>query len=176
MKIKKNILSTITFLFLCLVLLSFTAIGDTSKIAQTKSGIIYFVRHAEKVKEGENPDLTAHGHQRAQELVIYLLNENIKGIHATDFLRTKNTVKPLADKLGVEVEIYKKNKTKSLMKSILKKGGNHLVVGHWGTANEAFNYFNVAAIYDTEEANNDNRILKVTYSGNKLIKVVLLNY
>ena len=58
------------------------------------------------------------------------------------------------------------------MKDLLKKGGNHLVIGHWGTANEAFNYFKVAPEYDTEEANKNNSVLKVSYSGNKLTEVV----
>tara|TARA_B100000809_G_C15121310_1_gene524395 strand:- start:2022 stop:2552 length:531 start_codon:yes stop_codon:yes gene_type:complete len=176
MKIKKKLFSIITLLSLCLLFFSFTEIGNNSNIEHKNSGTIYIVRHAEKVKEGENPDLTAYGHQRAQELANYLKNGNIEGMYATDFLRVKNTAKPLADKLGIEVEIYKKKKTKSLMKDILKKGGNHLVVGHWGTANEAFSYFKVAPEYNTEEANNDNRILKVTYSENKLVEVVLLTY
>lgn len=176
MKNKKNILSIITLLFLCLLSFSFVEKGKDSKEKQEKSGIIYFVRHAEKVKEGKNPDLTEHGNQRAQELATYLKNENIEGIYATDFLRTKNTAKPLADKQGIEIELYDKNNTDLLMEQVLKKGGNYLVVGHWGTANDAFNYFKVTPEYDTEEVHKNMSVLKVTYSKNKLVEAVLLKY
>lgn len=177
MKIKKNILSIIAFFCLSFLLFAFTGIGNTSKTGEKKSGVIYFVRHAEKVKSGDDdPVLTVYGAQRAKEMAVYLSDKNITAIYSTDFIRTKNTVAPLATKLAIEIELYDKNKTEALMKKILEKGGNQLVVGHWNTGNDAFSYFKVTPEYDTEEANMNKNILKVRYSENKLLEVVLVNY
>ena len=69
MKNKKNILYIITLFFFSLLFMSFLKTDTDSKIKQEKSGIIYFVRHAEKEKKGEDPVLTKQGTQRAEETV-----------------------------------------------------------------------------------------------------------
>lgn len=174
MKNKSHIISVIILLSVCLF--SFTGTGNYYTSEQEKSGTIYFVRHAEKEKTGEDPLLTKHGRKRAQELANYLLDKNIEGVYSTDFARTKNTAKPIADKMGIEIEVYSKKKVETLMKKIVNKGGNRLIVGHWGTANDAFEYFKTIPQYDTEEVNNYNSVLKVSYSDNTLVEAILLKY
>src|SRR5205809_7384909 len=64
---------------------------------------VILVRHAEKNIEPNNPDpdLSPAGQARAQELVRMLGAAGVNAIYATNFKRTQQTVKPLADKLGV---------------------------------------------------------------------------
>ena len=176
MKNKVYTLSIIALLALGVSLFNFTDIQNVFTTTAEKSGVIYFVRHAEKVKGVENPPLTEHGAQRAEELANYLVESDIKNIYATRFLRAQDMAMPLAVKLGFSVETYEKDDTDALMSGLLEKGGTALVVGHWDTANDAFTYFNEEVKYDTEEANDNNNIVRVTYSNNKPTAVALLTY
>lgn len=172
----KKIFIISSFLLVVLLLLGFLYLQSNSDDDYTGAGVIYIVRHAEKTETGDDPPLTAHGQQKAADLASYLMDKNIAGIYSTNFVRTKNTAKPLADKLGVATEMYKKNKVNKLVKTILKRGGNHLVVGHWGTANEAFDFFGQNPKYDTEEANAYDRILMIRYDKANLREANLSKY
>jgi 2,3-bisphosphoglycerate-dependent phosphoglycerate mutase len=61
----------------------------------------YVVRHAEKVDNSTNPLLSEDGKERAKDLTRKLVNKNISLIYSTDYLRTKNTAKPLADAMAI---------------------------------------------------------------------------
>ena len=176
MKNKIYTLSIIALLALGVSLFTFAGTKSAITTIEGKSGVIYFVRHAEKIKGVENPPLTEHGAQRAEELANYLVEFDIKNIYATRFLRAQDMAMPLAVKLGFSVETYEKDDTDSLMSVLLEKGGTALVVGHWDTGNDSFEYFNEEATYDTEKANDNSNILKVTYANNKPTAVALLTY
>lgn len=65
---------------------------------------IILVRHAEKsVPEGDHP-LSSTGRARARELARVLRHTKISAIYSTQFLRTQQTGKPLADELGLTVQ------------------------------------------------------------------------
>ncbi len=57
---------------------------------------VYLLRHAEKAQDGgKDPALNDLGKERALRLMNLLAEIDFKTIYATDYLRTKNTVKPL---------------------------------------------------------------------------------
>src|SRR5256714_4446556 len=64
---------------------------------------VILVRHAEKIIDPNNPDvdLSPAGQARAQEIVRMFGDAGINAIYATQYKRTQQTVKPLADKLGL---------------------------------------------------------------------------
>src|SRR5882724_305486 len=64
---------------------------------------VIVVRHAEKNIEPSNPDpdLSPAGQARAQELSRMFGDAGVNAIYATQYKRTQQTVKPLADKLGL---------------------------------------------------------------------------
>src|SRR2546430_16945841 len=64
---------------------------------------IILVRHAEKIIDPNNPDvdLSAAGQARAQEVARMFGDAGINAIYATQYKRTQQTVKPLADQTGV---------------------------------------------------------------------------
>jgi broad specificity phosphatase PhoE len=81
--------------------------------AQDGPVVIYVVRHAERLDDGvpaaevmADPPLSAAGELRARELVEILRGAGLGRVHSTDYHRTRDTARPLADALGVEVEIY----------------------------------------------------------------------
>ncbi len=79
---------------------------------------IYAVRHAEK-EDGDDPSLTTRGQLRAQALAEMLGDDDIAAVFATEYLRTKQTVEPLARALGMEVEESPAGRPDELAKRIL---------------------------------------------------------
>ena len=101
---------------------------------------VILIRHAEKNIEPNNPDpdLSPAGQARAQELVRMFGDAGIKGLYATQFKRTQETVKPLAEKLGVGVTQVEAKNTAELVKQIRAQhnGDVVFVAGHNNTVPE----------------------------------------
>ena len=58
---------------------------------------IILVRHAERASQAMDSPLNAAGFARARELARVLAGTNISAIYATQFIRTQETVEPLAE-------------------------------------------------------------------------------
>src|ERR1044071_4322900 len=101
-----------------LVLLLFVG---ASSFAQTT---FILVRHAEKESVANDPGLSPAGQERAKRLVAILEKQNIDAIYSTNFNRTKNTVKPLADAKGLQITTYDKQPDVTGMK------GTVVICGH----------------------------------------------
>lgn len=101
---------------------------------------IILVRHAEKNIEPANPDpdLSPAGQARAQELARMFGDAGIKAVYATQYKRTQQTVKPLADKLGLAPTTVDAKNTAELVKQIRAQhnGDVVFVVGHNNTVPE----------------------------------------
>jgi len=101
---------------------------------------IILVRHAEKNIEPANPDpdLSAAGQARAQELARMFGDAGIKAIYATQYKRTQETVKPLAEKIGVPATTIDAKNTAELVKQIRAQhnGDVVFVAGHNNTVPE----------------------------------------
>src|ERR1700694_4783705 len=101
---------------------------------------VIVVRHAEKNIEPSNPDpdLSPAGQARAQELARIFGNSGVNAIYATQFKRTKQTVKPLADQLGLTTGVVEAKNTQDLIRRILTthRGQTIFVAGHNNTAPE----------------------------------------
>ncbi|MDX6384973.1 MAG: hypothetical protein QOK48_2546 [Blastocatellia bacterium] len=111
--------------------------------AQVGAGIdltIIVIRHAEKKAEPDNPDpdLSPAGQARAQELARMFGGAGINAIYATQFKRTQQTVKPLADKLGLPVTQVDARKTGDLVARIRAQnpGQTVFISGHNNSAPE----------------------------------------
>ena len=98
---------------------------------------VILVRHAEKNIEPNNPDpdLSPAGQARAQELVHMFGAAGVNAIYATQYKRTRETVKPLADRLGLPVSIVDAKRTQDLVNQILSahRGQTVFVAGHNNT-------------------------------------------
>ena len=100
-----------------------------------------FVRHAEKasIPVGD-PNLTEEGVLRAKELARQLVDADvvagIDAIYSTDTQRTRQTAKPIADALGLEISIYANEEDDEPVVDVMvdeHKGKIILVVGHSDT-------------------------------------------
>ena len=101
---------------------------------------IILVRHAEKNIEPANPDpdLSPAGQARAQELSRMFGDAGVKAIYVTQFKRTQQTVKPLAEKIGVPATTIDAKNTAELVKQIRAQHNGDVVfiAGHNNTVPE----------------------------------------
>lgn len=106
--------------FLLIALLATTFPAGVRAIDQQPTTLI-LVRHAEKKivpPENKDPDLSPAGQARAEELARMFGDSGIAAIYATQYKRTQQTVKPLADKLNLPVTQIEAKKTADLVKQI----------------------------------------------------------
>ena len=105
--------------------------------------MFYVVRHSEKVDNSSNPPLSVLGQERAEDLKSELANKGVAEIYSTNYLRTKNTAKPLANSRGLMTKIYVASPADSMRVFIEKlkqmKGKNVLIVGHSNTTKYVVN-------------------------------------
>lgn len=126
----------VVFLMLVLVFGAVVVFGYFSTFNRPISTII-LVRHAEKKIEPDNPDpdLTPEGLARAQEIARMFGEAGINAIYATQFKRTQQTVKPLADRTGVAPTILDAKQTDELINRLLTnhRGQTVFIAGHNNT-------------------------------------------
>lgn len=95
---------------------------------------VIIVRHAEKKIEPENPDpdLTPEGVERSREIARVFGDAGVNAIYATQYKRTQQTVKPLADRTGVGVTLLDSKQTDELVNRIqtVHRGQTIFIAGH----------------------------------------------
>ncbi|TQV73614.1 histidine phosphatase family protein [Aliikangiella marina] len=149
--------------FILTLSLSMTALlSNRANAAETKT--IYLVRHAEKEADGtKNPHLTQLGQKRAQHFALLLAENNITHIYSTDYHRTQETAKPLADKLGVKILSYNPRRLEAFAKELLQQKNNVLVVGHSNTTPQLVSLLGGNPYGEIDESDY-NRLYQLTYS------------
>ena len=93
----------------------------------------YFVRHAEKGPEKTDPELSAIGQQRAEQLAKLLIDSDLAAIYSTPYKRTQQTAQPLAQQLDIKVESYAARASEQLLELLQQRQQNSLIVGHSNT-------------------------------------------
>jgi phosphohistidine phosphatase SixA len=130
---------------------------------------VYLVRHAEKADDGtRDPDLTPQGHQRAENLAQILTKENIDAIYSTPYKRTRQTGRPLAQKLGLDIRTWNPGSMLAIYDIIANNPGKKvLVVGHSNTTPAMINLL-VPGIEMSPLAETDyGDLFRVTYRKGK---------
>ena len=107
--------------------------GKVSFESRDEPLMVFLVRHGEKVDQSRDPELSIAGEIRADVLATTLLNAHIEYIHSSDYIRTRNTVAPIAKTLGLKVELYDPDNLPALVDRLIDQRGRHLVVGHSST-------------------------------------------
>ncbi len=114
-----------------------------ASLAQESSPITTFVlvRHGEKASNGsDDPELKPEGQERAKRLAAMFANGDINAVYSTKYKRTKNTVTPLAQAKGLDVQVYESLKVETLSELIAKhKGGTIVIAGHSNTVPQIAN-------------------------------------
>ena len=99
----------------------------------TEEKVIYLVRHAEKnlTDTTDNPDLTAEGVDRSNELVKVLNTIKIDNFYSTKYQRNMNTLQPLANFNSKEIKVYEWHDWEPMLEGIKKsKDKTFIISGH----------------------------------------------
>ncbi|MEP6741635.1 MAG: phosphoglycerate mutase family protein [bacterium] len=130
---KPRLRTALVFIMLFAVLGAVVLFAYFSTFERPMTTII-LVRHAEKNIDPSNkdPDLSADGQARAQELARMFGDAGIKAIYATQYKRTQQTVRPLADKLGLAPTSVDAKNTAELVRQIRAQHNGEVVfvAGH----------------------------------------------
>lgn len=138
---------------------------------------IILIRHAEKNVEPGNadPNLSPAGQVRAQELVRMFGDAGIGAIYASQYKRTQQTVKPLADKLGIpDTQVDAKNTAEVIKQIRARHNGEVIFVsGHNNTVPEIIAALGGPRLPIIPETEFDNLYIVTVYrvGGAKLLKL-----
>jgi len=140
---------------------------------------IILVRHAEKNIEPSNPDpdLSPAGQARAQELARMFADAGIKAIYATQYKRTQQSVKPLAEKIGVSPTTIDAKNTAELVKQIRAQhnGDVVFVAGHNNTVPEIIAALGSPQLPIIPETEFDNLYI-LTIQKDGVVKLLKMKY
>jgi broad specificity phosphatase PhoE len=140
---------------------------------------VILVRHAEKNIEPNNqdPDLSPEGFERAQEIARVFGETGINAIYATQYKRTQETVKPLADRTGVPVKFLQANQTDELINQLqtTNRGQTVFIAGHNNTVPAIVSTLTGETYPTIPESEFDNVYIVTIYRTGKA-KVVKIKY
>ena len=140
---------------------------------------VIIVRHAEKIIDPNNPDvdLSPAGQARAQELAREFGDSGVNAVYATQYKRTQETVKPLADKLGLPVNVINSKSTSDLLAQIRSRnsGQTVFIAGHNNTVPEIIAALGGPKYPTIPETEYDNLFIVTVYRTGQA-KVVKIKY
>lgn len=162
---------------------------------------VILVRHTEKATD-EQQNLTDHGQNRADTLLYLTKDAGIDAIYATEFCRTGQTAQPLAQHLGLPINVQMTNNDNAVFENcdpvinvpvnIFSKAVNHsaeladriltdhvgetvLVAGHSNTVPEIIEELGADPVLPISEDAYDNLYVVTVYRPGKAT-VVRLKY
>jgi 2,3-bisphosphoglycerate-dependent phosphoglycerate mutase len=140
---------------------------------QNNTTTYYFIRHAEKVDNSKNPDLSEIGLERAKLWNEIFSEINIDAIYSTDFKRTLQTITPIANSKKVTIINYnpKTIDIESFKKNTL--GKKVLVVGHSNTIPNFVNQIINKKIYSDIDDITFGNLYIVTINGDSIFHQLL---
>lgn len=156
-------------LFRCLSL-SLAILAPGAALAEPSA--IYLVRHGEKASVGQDPELTPQGQARAQAIATILSRAGITSVFSTPTRRTRQTAQPLAQRIGIEVQLYDPRAPKALVEKVKALSGPVLVVGHSNTLPELVRLFGGTPGADIAETEYD-RLYQLTPAPGGSVNTVL---
>lgn len=115
--------------------LAFALRAQSAAEAAAKPVTVFVVRHAEKAvtdPPARDPELSEAGAERARALERLLAKAGVTHLYCTEFLRTRATVEPLGETLGLEPETIAANASGEQIAALraLRPGAVALVAGH----------------------------------------------
>lgn len=168
----------VVFAMLFAVLGTVVVFGFLSTYSRPITTVI-LIRHAEKKVEPDNPDpdLSAEGVARAEEIARVFADSGVNSIYATQYKRTQQTVKPLADRLRIPVTLLDARKTDELANQIqtAHRGQTVLVAGHSNSVPALVSVLSSDKFSEIADNEYDNLFIVTIYRFGKA-KVTKLKY
>lgn len=128
-------MSYLTHITFCVAITATALITACSSKLDTEENAqhFYLVRHAEKVLDVKDPELTPAGEARALILKERLSDVDVKAIYSSDYRRTLATAAPLADDKNLTILKYDPRDLPGLAARLKDECTICVVVGHSNT-------------------------------------------
>lgn len=156
--------------------------ADAGQLADAEAAtVVYLVRHAEAVypppaDDPGDPPLNEAGRRRAERLAEVLGDAGVTRILSTDLQRTRQTAAPLAERLGLEVELYDPSDLAGLAERLRGLGGRLLVSGHSNTTPELVRLLGGEPGSPIDERTEFDRLYLVLLEPGRPPRTLLLRY
>lgn len=139
--------------------------------------VIYLLRHAEpSITETGDRHLNPAGVERAHTLVHVLGQAGVTQVMSTDFHRTRETVTPLAEALGLSVESYDPRALPAFAAQLKRMTGRIVVAGHSNTTPELVGLLGGDAGTPINENYEFDRLYQVVIGEDGSVTTTLLRY
>ncbi len=143
--------------FLTLILFLYISCAPTTTL--------FIVRHAEKIDNSIDPELSVVGKERAARLTNMLLHEHIKAIYSTNFKRTIQTATPLSELKKIPISFYATDTLPHFAAFIKKQKANVLIVGHSNSTITLLDALGLSHKIKTIDDSDYSNLFKVTLRG-----------
>ena len=164
-------------IILAVLLVLPTFAQDENIEATPETTTYYFIRHAEKDRSdasNKDPNLLQKGVFRAAKWSYVLEHVKFDAVYSTDYIRTRQTAQPTAEKNNVAITLYNPSELNSENFRENTKGKTVFVVGHSNTTPAFVNSVIVKEKYKDIDDNNNANLYIVTISGSGEISDTLL--
>lgn len=136
-----------------------------------KSTTYYLIRHAEKDRtnpENQDPELNEEGLKRAEAWANIFSEIELDAIYSTDFLRTQQTAKPIAESKFITVKTYDPNEIYDSNFFEITEGTQVLIVGHSNTIPKLANFILNEERYENIPDSLNGKLYVLTKQGDQV--------
>lgn len=116
-----------------LFLTALAALLAFASVPAAAQNAVYVVRHLNTPAGEQDPDLLPEGRRAAEALAAWFQAERPTAIYISDYKRMRQTVAPLAARLGLIPILYDPRDTPGLIARVRAEHGVVLIVGHSNT-------------------------------------------
>ncbi|MDR9416744.1 MAG: phosphoglycerate mutase family protein [Gracilimonas sp.] len=176
---KKRLISCHQIIKLILLITILLPFDHFAKTTETDLTTIILVRHAEKVDNSTDPDLSEVGYERVERFTSMFQNVPIDAIFSTDFKRTLETATPLAEMNNLEIQYCEyQNASLEVEKWIQEHNGDTILIsGHSTTTPSVANAILGEEHFENNFEESDyGNILIITISSDGDEKLLHLRY
>ena len=147
------------------------------KSAASDPATIIVVRHAEKIDNSSDPDLSEAGLERAKQLANMLRSMQVEALYSTPYKRTRQTLGVLAENLGLSIEEYDPRNPNATLEKLKSAYGKTIVIaGHSNTAPSIVNFLSEKTVYKELEDHQYDHMWIVQCYPDGTTNTILLHY
>lgn len=153
---KKN---TIHFLLLVVIAL----FSPVEALLAQDVTTVFLVRHAEKIDDSSDPELSDAGKTRVKLLTTMFEKATISAVYSTDYIRTRETCRPSAELHKLDLNIYSSREFSQLDDMVAEnRGKTILVCGHSNSVPRSANHLLDQDIFEDFDEKDYGNIVIVT--------------
>ena len=139
--------------------------------------VVILVRHGEKLESGgDDPALSPAGRARAAELVHMFEHTGITAIYATHFRRTQETVRPLADRLHLPIQVVDAHEVDEMVRQIRSNSGGVVLAAAHSDSTVTILQSLLPGFVDTIELDDFDNLYVVSFDGAGGVRLVRMQY